>query len=199
VAALRDDVKHRREDAFSHAQAATDRARFRALALEVVKWIEIGDWTRDGDKLRQTLGARPIARTAAKELRRRYSKILKRGKRLDTFSPQKRHKLRIAAKKLRYASEFFVDVFPGARAARRHREFVGGLKKLQDCLGELNDIVVHEALTAGLIEHDGKAAAAQRAFTAGRLSGHEEVRAAAVLKSATKAYRAFSKLKPYWN
>ena len=199
VVALRDDVQHRREDAFSRAQAAIDRARFRALALDVVKWIEIGDWTRDEDKLKQTLRERPIARTAAKELRRRCSKILKRGKRLDTLSPQKRHKLRIAAKKLRYASEFFVDVFPGARPARRHREFVGGLKKLQDCLGELNDIVVHEALTAGLIERDGKTAAAQRAFTAGRLSGHEEVRAAAVLKSATKAHRAFSKLKPYWN
>jgi len=63
----------------------------------------------------------------------------------------------------------------------------------------LNDIAVHEALTAALIEHDGKAARAQRAFIAGRLSGHEEVRAAKVLKSATRAYRAFSKLKPYWN
>jgi triphosphatase len=199
LAALCDDVKDRREDAFSRAQVAIDTPRFRALALDVVTWIEVGDWTRADDNPRRTLRARPIAHTAAEELRRRFVKILKRGKRFDTLSPQKRHKLRIAVKKLRYASEFFVDVFPGDREARRHRKFVVGLKKLQDCLGELNDIAIHEALTAELIDHGGSEVRGQRAFTLGRLSGHEEVRAAAVLKSATSAYRAFRKLKPYWN
>jgi triphosphatase len=199
VAAIRDDVKGRREAAFSRAQAAIDTPRFRALALDVVTWIEIGDWTHANDDPKRTLRARPIARTAAEELRRRFSKMLKRGKRFDTLSPQKRHKVRITAKKLRYASQFFADVFPSATAARRHRKFVVGLKKLQDCLGELNDIAVHEALAAELIDHGDKKVRGQTAFTAGRLSGHEEVRAAAVSKSAKKAYRAFSKLKPYWN
>lgn len=104
VSALHDDVRNRRENAFSRAQAAINTARFRALLLDVVTWIEIGDWTCANDDLRRTMRGRPIARTAAKELRRRCSKILKRGKRLDTLSPKKRHKLRIAAKKLRYAS-----------------------------------------------------------------------------------------------
>jgi triphosphatase len=199
VNALCDDVRKRREDAFSRAQAAIDTPRFRALALDVVTWIEIGEWTRADDDVRRTLHARPIARTAAEELRRRFSKILKRGKRFGTLSAQKRHKLRIAAKKLRYGSEFFVDVFPGAKEARRHRKFLVGLKELQDCLGDLNDIAVHEALTADLIDPGGREVRGRKAFMVGKLSGHEEARAAVVLKSATKAYRTFSKLKPYWN
>jgi triphosphatase len=200
VAALRDEVKDRYEASCSRARAATDTERFRALVLDVLTWTEIGDWTRGDDDLRRTLLVRPLARTAAEQLHRRHRKILKRGKRLDTLSPQKRHKLRIATKKLRYASDFFVDVFPGARSTRRHRRFVDGLKRLQDCLGELNDIAVHEALTAELIDHGGgRAVRAHKAFAAGQLSGHEEARAVAVLRSATKAYRAFSRLKPYWN
>jgi triphosphatase len=114
-------------------------------------------------------------------------------------SPQKKHKLRIATRKLRYRSEFFVDVFPGAKEARRRRKFVVGLKELQDFLGELNDMAAHGALTADLVDPGGGGVRGQRAFMVGKLSGHEEARAAAVLKSATKAYRALSKLKPYWN
>jgi CHAD domain-containing protein len=51
--------------------------------------------------------------------------------------------LRIDAKKLRYASEFFKDVFSGKGAARRRKRFVGRLKALQDALGDLNDIGVN--------------------------------------------------------
>jgi triphosphatase len=78
----------------------------------------------------------------------------------------------------------FIAAEPRARAARRRCRFVGGLKKLQDCLGELNDIAVHEGLTTDLIKPGGRT---------------EEARVAAVLKSAKKAYGVFSKAKPYWN
>jgi triphosphatase len=93
----------------------------------------------------------------------------------------------------------FIAAEPRARAARRRCRFVGGLKKLQDCLGELNDIAVHEALTTDLIKPGGRTVRVQKAFTAGRLSGRKEARVTAVLKSAKKAYGVFSKAKPYWN
>lgn len=139
---------------------------------------------------------------AAEQLRRQWKKILKSGKHLDRLDPQHRHKLRIQAKKLRYAAEFFAPAFPRKRAIRRRKDFVASLEQLQDALGELNDIAVNEKLLEQL--GDGEDAGAKRhggrirkAFV-GRLWGREEARIAAVLKEAERAYAAFAKAKPFW-
>ena len=130
---------------------------------------------------------------------------MKRGRHLDALDPQRRHKLRIQAKKLRYASEFFAGAFPRKKSVRRRQDFVAGLEKLQDALGELNDIAVHEEMSKRLLEgvdSDGKrrgGRAAKKAFAAGRLSGREEARIAAVLKEAEQAYAAFVEAKSFWS
>jgi hypothetical protein len=41
--------------------------------------------------------------------------------------------------------------------------------------------------------------AAKKAFAAGRLSGREEARIAAVLKEAEQAYAAFAEAKSFWS
>jgi CHAD domain-containing protein len=92
------------------------------------------------------LRRRPFAAVAAEQLRRRWKKVLKIGKRLDTLDPQHRHKLRIQAKKLRYASEFFAPAFQHQKSTLRRKDFVESLRQLQDALGELNDVVVNQKL-----------------------------------------------------
>jgi inorganic triphosphatase YgiF len=203
MAVLTKELRHKREDAFARAQAAVESARFRALVLATAEWIESGDWTRNADDLARGLRERPIAAAAADELRRRRKKILQRGARLKEIDPQLRHKLRIQAKKLRYASEFFAGAFPGKRAARRRKDFVAALSMLQDTLGDLNDIAVHEALTERIVDEQAasdkrRRGRAKKAFAAGRISGREEARAAAVLMELERAYGLFAKAKPFW-
>jgi triphosphatase len=142
----------------------------------------------------------PVA--AADELRQRWKKLLKRGAQLDDLDPQRRHK--IQAKKLRYAAEFFAGAFPGKKAMRRRKGFVAGLESLQDALGDLNDIAVHEGLTERIVDAQDAGGnqpggRAKKAFAAGRLSGREEARIASVLKNAERAYRTFAKAKPFWS
>jgi inorganic triphosphatase YgiF len=202
VAVLTRDLRQRRQDAIARAAAAVESPRFRALVLDGAAWIETGDWTHDD--LIRPLREEPIAVAAAEELKERWRKILKRGSRLDTLDSQQRHKLRIQTKKLRYASEFFAGAFSGKKAARRRRDFVAALEKLQDALGDLNDIAVHEGLTEGIVAaHDARGkpreGRAKKAFAAGRLSGREEARIASVLKDAERAYRTFTKAKPFWS
>ena len=159
---------------------------------------------RAPDDLTRLLREQPIVDAAADELRRRWKKILKAGAQLGELDPQRRHKIRIQAKKLRYASEFFGGAFPGKKATRRRKGFVAGLEKLQDALGELNDIAVHEGLSEQIVdaqeasdkEREGRA---KKAFAAGRLSGREEARIAPVLNDAERAYRAFAKAKAFWS
>ena len=77
------------------------------------------------------------------------------------------------------------------------------MKLLQDSLGALNDISVHEGLTERLaIAPDNvgkrKFRSAKKAFAAGQLSGREEARITSVLKSAERAYARFAKAKVFW-
>jgi triphosphatase len=150
------------------------------------------------------LRGRSIAPAAADELRRRWKTILKRGRHLGALDPERRHKLRIQAKKLRYASEFFAGAFPRKKSVRRRQDFLAGLERLQDALGDLNDIAVHEEMSKRLLEGstangNRRGGRANKAFAAGRLSGREEARVAAVLKDAEQAYTDFAKAKPFWS
>jgi len=69
-------------------------------------------------------------------LGRRHHAVKRRAKRLCEQSAAQRHALRIAAKKLRYASEFFQSLYPG----KPMRRYLRNLSALQDSLGSLNDI-----------------------------------------------------------
>jgi triphosphatase len=196
-------LHQKREDALARARAAVESPRFRDLALDTLAWIETGDWMRNSDDATGILRERPITAVAAEQLRRRWKKILKSGRRLDTMDPQRRHRLRIRAKKLRYAAEFFAAAFPRKKFIRRRKNFVARLEQLQGTLGDLNDIAVNEKLSEQLV--DGEDAAAKRrggrtkkAFAVGRLSAHEKARIAPVLNEAEQAYAAFVKAKPFW-
>jgi triphosphatase len=103
AAVLAKDLQQRREEAFAHAGAAIESTRFRDLVLDTACWIEAGEWTRSTDDLTRSLREQPIVPAAADEMRRRWKKILKAGAQLDELDPQRRHKMRIQAKKLRYA------------------------------------------------------------------------------------------------
>ena len=69
---------------------------------------------------------------------------MKKAKKLRELDPRQRHKLRIAVKKLRYAGDFFGRLFRDRKAKKRLSAFQASLKILQDRLGALNDIQVHQ-------------------------------------------------------
>ena len=79
-----------------------------------------------------------IDKVADRILWHRQKILLKRGHKLHTLTPQARHRLRIAAKKMRYATEFFQSLY----APRRIKPFLRKLKALQEELGYLNDLAV---------------------------------------------------------
>jgi len=194
------DLAERRNAAISRATEAVASKRFRDLTLDVAAWLETGRWREPQDKQLRERGETPIEIVARAQLSRRWKKIRKRGRRLAELDPQGRHKLRIQTKKLRYATEFYKSVFTGKKKEKRGDAFLAALKDMQDRFGELNDIVVHEKLTAGMAKTpaDRSPRPARHAFAAGLLRGHEEARFKPVLAEAEHAFRAFEKLRPYW-
>jgi triphosphatase len=194
------ELMDRRETAIARALSALSSKRFRELTLNVAAWVELDAGRESRSKRGSTRGRLPIETVACEQLRRRWKKIRKRGRTLAKLDPQARHKLRIQVKKLRYATEFFERLFPGRKREKRHAAFLSALKDIQDCLGELNDIFVHEKLMGGIAKTpvartDGRA---RRVFAAGLLTGFVETHLEPVLAAAEHSLSAFEKLEPYW-
>jgi CHAD domain-containing protein len=85
---------------------------------------------------------RPIVEAASDRIARKYSRMVARGLKLDARrATGALHRLRIEGKKLRYLLEFFRSTFP----AETVTPAIGALKRLQDNLGEFNDLQVQQA------------------------------------------------------
>jgi inorganic triphosphatase YgiF len=137
-----------REHAYDVAIEALESQRIRDLMLDLTRWVALGRWRSPADDdLRARLDA-PIESFAADVLERYRRRIKRRGKKLARQDDEARHDVRIEAKKLRYAVEFFAGLYDGKKARRRHKTFLAALEDLQAELGHLNDIATGEELAA---------------------------------------------------
>ena len=163
----------REEARVAHAQAAEALAdvRYTRLMLGLQRWLLTCGW-REGSTPRQRRALeRPLLRFARAALRRRQRRLLKRGKLLVHGTPAERHQVRIAAKKARYASEFFASLFSASKA----RAYVKRLSSLQDVLGVLNDLEVADKLLHALAGQQ-PAVQSQAAFVRGFLAARAQAR-----------------------
>ncbi|TXR46326.1 CHAD domain-containing protein [Phyllobacterium endophyticum] len=81
--------------------------------------------------------AQPTTKFSARILTRLHRKAMEHGRHFRNLQPEARHKLRIVLKKLRYCADFFLPLYANEMA----RNYVEQLSRLQDGLGEANDIV----------------------------------------------------------
>jgi inorganic triphosphatase YgiF len=144
-AAAHEEVERHR----SKVRSAIGSPRYTTLMLALGGWLAGQGWKQagaaalPGDPLAQRVGK------AAPELVEHASRrVRKRARTLDLREPACLHKVRIAAKKERYAREFFAALAKGKRAGRRHDLLTG----MQEELGEVNDSHVARELVAQLRE-----------------------------------------------
>ena len=134
---------------------AQRRRRKAALALKAERclawmaglesWLMTRGWRADSP--RPTELDLPLEAAAKQMLKRRSKKLSKQARALpDQASPDDRHRLRIAVKKLRYAREFFRSLEGAATAPGRTNQITA----LQDLLGQLNDANVGRGLLLDL-------------------------------------------------
>ena len=131
--------------------------------------------------------ALPAKAFARALLARRHRKLLRRTALLAHGTREERHAVRIAAKKLRYAAEFFAPMFPPKRA----REYLGALAALQDVLGRYNDGATATRLALAIDRGENGAAA-------GIVRGWVAAQAAALEPELATAHRRFAKAKRFW-
>ena len=190
-----------RGTAYDSGLLALDSPRYLALTLDLAAWLDSGDWRNAADPLFAARAGAPITAFAAAGLDRLRKQIKRRGQDLKHLSPELRHKLRIRAKRLRYALEFFGDLY---RAKPGYDRFAKILKGLQDSLGQLNDLEVARAQGQRLAEAGGRAAGegviqgARQAFAAGLMIGARAQAEKPLLKEAAKLHERLVEAERFW-
>jgi CHAD domain-containing protein len=181
------------EDHRSAAQVALESAlnapRLAALRLDLARFIAAVETGDPAVVVESEAATAPANGFAVAVLRKRRRKLKALGSRHGELDIAALHELRIQAKKLRYAAEFFRPLFVRRKGARR---FIAALAHLQDCLGMLNDADVGSRLVRDLLPDADKdpAAAAIAAWFAGR----QQLQ----LAQLGEAWDSFSAIRPFW-
>jgi inorganic triphosphatase YgiF len=140
-------VRTARREAYARVRAALDSPRWRAAMLDIADWLSNGSWlTQPKHPSRRH---EPISGRAVRILDRRFRRLKRRGRGLAHLDDATRHRIRIDAKKLRYAAEFFAALFPD-KAAKRRKRFAAIIEAMLDSLGALNDLATASTLSGQL-------------------------------------------------
>jgi CHAD domain-containing protein len=178
----------RREAIRKHRNAAlsADSARSARLWVLLHRWLHNLRGPNDAQTKETIAASVPLCHFAAQHVKRLQKKLLKRCETVQMALPESRHRVRIASKKLRYATEFFASYYLDKRAKR----FIGGLAKLQDVLGVSNDMAVAGRLLSSVADAHPELAE-MCAFVRGYQAAMDE----SSLAVLSKRIRRFSSMK----
>lgn len=183
---LRDKLGDVRKKAYLGAVSALQSDRARAVMIDIVGWTMLGAWLRQPDNRDiRDLSAREFSAGRLDCYRR---KVKRSGRNLEGLGDEARHEVRKAAKKLRYAAEFFCALYDGKHEERRQKRFVAAVEALQSQLGAVNDL----ASTSRLLRELGLSNDPAIGDPRGRPSKRE------ILKEAAGAYDDLIGAKCFW-
>jgi triphosphatase len=190
---LTSELVYRRDLAADAAKSAISSPRYRLLIFNALEWIEDGRWL----KQLSVRGDRRTQPHAVDLFDRRTRKAKQRLKKVRRLNDHDRHKLRIAIKKLRYTVYFFESLFvDSAKPLSRYKDH---LQSLQDSLGALNDVAVHQMLLTKLGTDGDEERSRLVYFAAGAVVGSERGEIRPLLKVAKRAARNLRRAKKFWN
>jgi triphosphatase len=197
AATLVEIVESRRDSARRALLAAIRSGRTRLLFIDLARWIEDGAWSRRDIA---DLG-KPVMKVARRLLAKRLKKLKKRAPGIAEAKPEKQHRLRIAAKKLRLMSEFFETLVEDDTPRKRFNKLTKVLGRLQKILGRLHDDtardhflceVARESETAAHVRPHIAVDAAVNALGSGD-SGHSKT-----MKKLKKPSDKLARAKGFW-
>ena len=145
--------KQERDACQRHLTRALRSQRYRRLTGDLVRWIESGDWSRK--RTAKAVGRRnePADQYCSEKLREWRKKLLKKSRRLAEVGARKRHRVRLANKRLSYAIEAAAKLVPDSGAPAQQAT-LKLLRKAQKSLGQLNDDERRRSLVAALGENN---------------------------------------------
>lgn len=173
------------------ACSAMRSRRYAVLLLTLSAWLELEGWRAHLTDVQQQELSLPLDELARRMLGRLHKLIHKRGHHFTQLSVAKRHALRIAAKKLRYAAEFFAELYAHSQV----QGYLNALARLQDVLGALNDTATTQRLMASLRTPESDVTYCQAITMAIDWVACRETQ---LLADMEQTWNAFLLQKPFW-
>lgn len=182
VAALLARAQNARNAAYSELAQHLSGAPFRVLTVRLAWLAAAQPWNVDPGASTDLLAL------ARRMLQRRWGRMLAGGEAIEALPDAALHGLRLHAKRMRYACEFFEPLFPGHGAKR----WVRRLTRLQERLGWLNDAVVASELM-GRLQPEGIG------FAGGVVRGFIAADSQAARPRSLRAWRRLRRLEVFWD
>jgi len=114
LAELRMAAEAEKQMGYAEARRAIGSPRYAELVARMRGWLSEKRWRQGSNGRKKSLDG-SAAKLAGRLLAKRHKAVLKLGRDFEQLSPQERHRLRIALKKLRYTAEFFRSLYQKKR------------------------------------------------------------------------------------
>ncbi|MDP9383074.1 MAG: CHAD domain-containing protein [Chloroflexota bacterium] len=178
--ALMNVLRQRRATAHRAMLQALDSPRYDRLVSDLTSMLQEGPQADEVPAARM-----PVLAVAPDLIERSYEKTRKLGERITGESaPEEYHELRIRAKRLRYALEFFEPLY-----RKPVRELVPSLVAMQDVLGRHQDAEVAMAHLRQLTTGAPRKLTPEAAFVVGGIARRYEEQAVAERAAFPEVYR----------
>jgi CHAD domain-containing protein len=180
----------RRRIAHGTARKAIGSARYAASVRTLMSWFNERQWRRasECEELMQ-----PIGKLAPILLQRCRHKFNQRSKRFARQSETERHRLRVALKRLRYATELLAGLYDSQEVGR----FIRRLKQLQDELGYINDVQTAHELLSQLAEPSAPETGI--AYAGRRILAWHKLRLSDNEPKLRRHVRQLRQVEPFWD
>ena len=187
-----------RQEAYAKVAEVIRSPRYTDIKLRLGGWLARDDWHQELNGEQAQSLYEPIYGFANVVLQRRHRKLRKLGKQRASLSIADLHALRIRAKKIRYAADFFRDLY----SRKSVRQYSAALAQMQDMLGTVNDSATGEEIVAAAIERsrdpDGRADP-QEERAGALIAGWFAARMGDHMGRFADAWDDFAKLKQFWD
>ncbi len=195
IAALERAAREQRTLAYARASEAIASARYTTLLLKIGGWLEGKEWRQQPISERSATLFSPVIELADRLLAKRRKRALERGEHFSRQSAERRHELRIALKKLRYATEFFRSLYD----RKSVQSYLHRLTDLQSGLGHLNDVASATALITQLKGDGLTAGSSEWSDAAGKVIGWHARDVREFEPRLRKDWKTFAKAAPFWS
>ena len=181
----------RRATYYDKARLALADRRCQYFVIGLGAWIEARGWRSEVTPEGLAQLAEPAINFARNILSAQHAKVLKRGRKFKSLPTEERHRVRLAAKKLRYVADFLLPLCGHGKSAKR---FSRRLADLQQELGIYNDM----ATTASLLADVG-AGSSDSGIAAAAIAGWQAHAMVGIEARLLKAWSEFTRAKAPWS
>lgn len=181
----------RRATSYDKARLALADRRCSYFVIGLGAWIEARGWRSEVAPEGLAQLAEPAINFARNILSAQHAKVLKRGRKFKSLPTEQRHRVRLAAKKLRYVADFLLPLCGHGKSARR---FSRKLADLQQELGIYNDMATTTSLLA-----DVDAGSTGSGMAAAAIAGWQAHAMVGIEARLLKAWSEFTRAKVPWS